>query len=108
MEKPSGDLPQRIDKWLFFTRLVKTRAIAQDLISAGAIRVNGQAVLQASRTLKAGDRIDMRLERRDVTVVVKDAAPRRGPYAEARLLYEDLTPADQERLTPFERAQRRL
>ncbi len=56
MEKEPGEIAQqRIDKWLFFTRMAKSRGFAQALIAAGAIRVNGQpagrpAVPSASAT----------------------------------------------------------
>jgi ribosome-associated heat shock protein Hsp15 len=104
-EKPLEDQRQRIDKWLFFSRLLKSRALAQDFIAAGSVRVNGHVVSQPSRLLKAGDRLDLMLEHRDVTLVVKGPGSRRGPPSEARALYDDLTP-EQPRLTPFERAQR--
>lgn len=106
--EPQTDSRQRIDKWLFFARMAKSRSFAQSLIEAGAITVNGEVCLQPSRAVKPGDRIVMMLERRDVTLVVRAPGVRRGPFEEAQQLYENLTPpADQqERLTPFERAQR--
>ncbi|WP_137129292.1 RNA-binding S4 domain-containing protein [Rhizobium sp. FY34] len=106
-EKPFGDERQRLDKWLFFSRLVRSRALAQDLIGAGFVRVNGQPVTQPSRLLKIGDRLELVLERRDVVLVVKAPGARRGTPAEARLLFEDLTP-QQAPLSAFERAQRKL
>lgn len=108
MEKePGGIVQQRIDKWLFFTRMAKSRGFAQALIAAGAIRVNGRPCEQASRAIRIGDRIELMLERRDVTLIVRDGGERRGPYEEARLLYEEVVSDDPSpRLTPFERAQR--
>ncbi len=99
---------QRIDKWLFFARMVKSRSLAQSLIAAGAVTVNGEVCGQSSRMVKPGDRVQLLLEQRDIVLVVRSAGERRGPFQEARLLYSDLTPpsAEQRRLTPFERAQR--
>jgi ribosome-associated heat shock protein Hsp15 len=105
-DKPLEDQRQRIDKWLFFSRLVKSRALAQDFIESGAVRLNGVPVTQASRFVKPGDRLDLMLEHRDVTVQVKACGSRRGPPPEARGLYDDLTSL-QPRLTPYERALRR-
>lgn len=107
-EKPSADLRQRIDKWLFFTRMVKSRSLAQGLLNSGQVKVNGASIRQPSFQVKAGDRVEISLERRDLILVVKSTGERRGPYEEARELYEDLTPPREkiERLTTLEQAQR--
>jgi ribosome-associated heat shock protein Hsp15 len=107
-EKPSGDLRQRIDKWLFFTRMVKSRSLAQALLNSGHVRINGLAIRKASVEVKIGDRIELSLERRDIILIVKAAGARRGPYEEAKELYEDLTPPREvtERLNAFDQAQR--
>lgn len=107
-EKPSGDLRQRIDKWLFFTRMVKSRSLAQGLLSSGHVKVNGTSIRQPSFQLKAGDRLEISLERRSLILVVKSCGERRGPYEEARQLYDDLTPPreETERLSALEQAQR--
>jgi ribosome-associated heat shock protein Hsp15 len=107
-EKPQADARQRIDKWLFFTRMVKSRSLAQGLLNSGHVKVNGTSIRQPSFQVKPGDRIEMALERRDITLVVKSGGERRGPYEEAKLLYEDLTPPREvtERLSALEQAQR--
>ena len=107
-EKPQGDLRQRVDKWLFFTRMVKSRSLAQGLLSAGHVKVNGLSIRQPSFQVKAGDKVEIAMERRDVVLVVRSGGERRGPYEEAKLLYEDLTPPreETERLTTLEQAQR--
>jgi len=103
-----GGSRQRIDKWLFFTRMAKSRSIAQDIIRSNHVRVNGELVSQPSAHVKTGDRIELKLERRDVVLVVKAGGERRGPFEEARLLYDDVSPPQEERakLTLFEQAQR--
>ncbi|MGF9565830.1 RNA-binding S4 domain-containing protein [Neorhizobium sp. JUb45] len=107
-EKPSGDLRQRIDKWLFFTRMAKSRSLAQALLNSGHVRVNGLPIRKPSFEVKAGDKVELSLERRDLILVVRSAGERRGPFEEARQLYEDLTPPREEtaRLNAFEQAQR--
>ncbi|CAN7520767.1 RNA-binding S4 domain-containing protein [Rhizobium sp. LjRoot258] len=104
--QPGSGSRQRIDKWLFFTRMVKSRSLAQSYIQSGHVRINGERALQPSQTIKAGDKVELALERRDVVLIVKSGGKRRGPYEEARLLYEDLTPPPDEakRLTPYEQA----
>ncbi|HXV31026.1 MAG TPA: RNA-binding S4 domain-containing protein [Sinorhizobium sp.] len=110
MEKQPPSPPaarQRLDKWLFFARLIKSRSLAQKAIESGHVAVNGLRATQSSAQVKAGDMLDLSLERRDLVVRVLLPGTRRGPYEEARLLYEDLTPpASSERLTPFEQATR--
>jgi ribosome-associated heat shock protein Hsp15 len=110
-EKQPQSLPvlrQRLDKWLFFTRLQKSRSIAQKAIESGDVRVNNARITQPSHALKAGDVVVVALDRRDTTVRVLLPGVRRGPYEEARLLYEDLTPAvvPGEKLNAFEQATR--
>jgi ribosome-associated heat shock protein Hsp15 len=48
-------LGQRLDKWLWCARLVKTRTLAARLIEAGKIRINGERTLKVSRPVRAGD-----------------------------------------------------
>lgn len=107
-KKPQSGSRQRIDKWLFFARILKSRTLAQERVSAGHVRVNGQVVRQPSHLVGPGDRLEVALERRDLILVVTNAGERRGPYEEARLLYEDLTPplSEGERLGPLEQATR--
>src|SRR3954451_10997284 len=80
---------QRIDKWLWAARLLKTRSVAIDAVRGGHVQVNGQRVKPA-KEVGAGDRIELRLgPQRDVTVDVLACAERRGPAKEATLLYEE-------------------
>jgi ribosome-associated heat shock protein Hsp15 len=99
---------QRIDKWLFFTRMAKSRSLAQTLVQGGKVAVNGSRIAQPSVQVKPGDRVEITLERRDIVLVVVSAGNRRGPFEEARLLYEDLSPPPPEKssLTAFDQAQR--
>jgi ribosome-associated heat shock protein Hsp15 len=96
---------QRIDKWLFFARIAKSRTLAQEWVEGGHVSVNGEKVRRSSAEVKVGDRLEVLVERRTYILVVKGPGERRGPYEEARLLYDDESPP-QERLTPFEQAQR--
>jgi ribosome-associated heat shock protein Hsp15 len=79
---------QRIDKWLWASRLLKTRALAIDTVRGGHVQVNGQRV-KPSKEVRAGDRIELRLGQRRITVDVRATAQRRGPASEAALLYEE-------------------
>lgn len=83
---------RRIDKWLWFARLAKTRTAAQALAVSGRVRVNRERNESASRPLKVGDVLTVALESGVKVLKVEALGERRGPAPEARLLYEDLTP----------------
>lgn len=83
---------QRIDKWLFFARVVKSRSLAAKLAAGGRVRVNKDKIDQASHPVKPGDVLTITLERRILVYRVLDPGTRRGPAEEARTLYEDLSP----------------
>jgi ribosome-associated heat shock protein Hsp15 len=83
---------QRIDKWLFFARAVKSRSLAAKLVTAGRVRINREKAAQASDFVKAGDVLTITLDRRVLVWKVLDTGARRGPASEAQSLYEDLSP----------------
>ncbi|MCA1865884.1 RNA-binding S4 domain-containing protein [Agrobacterium genomosp. 3] len=107
-EQPLESTRQRLDKWLFFARMAKSRSLAQGYVQSGQVKVNGVTIRQPSHTVKAGDRLDIGFERMDRVLVVKSGGARRGPYEEAKLLYDDLTPPREpsERFNPLEQAMR--
>ena len=96
---PSGprvsDAPrpgQRVDKWLFFARVAKSRSIAQRLVTDGRVRLNRDKVEAASATVRAEDVLTVALDRRVLVLKVLAPGARRGPAPEAQTLYEDLSP----------------
>ncbi|MES0883823.1 RNA-binding S4 domain-containing protein [Roseibium sp. SCP14] len=82
----------RIDKWLWYARVTKSRSLAQKLATSGHVRVNKDKIASASKTIKEGDVLTIVLERRVLVLKVIALGTRRGPYEEARKLYEDLSP----------------
>ena len=86
---------QRVDKWLFFARAVKSRSLAAKLVQAGHVRLNREKIDQPAHAVKPGDVLTVRLERRVLVWRVLACGARRGPAEEARTLYEDLTPRDE-------------
>ncbi|WP_055455930.1 RNA-binding S4 domain-containing protein [Pannonibacter indicus] len=83
---------QRIDKWLWFARVTKSRTLAQKLAAGGHVRVNREKIGSASKAIRTGDVLTITLERRVVVLEVAGLGTRRGPAPEAQLLYKDLTP----------------
>jgi ribosome-associated heat shock protein Hsp15 len=98
---------QRIDKWLWHARVVRTRSAAATLAASGHVRLNGQRIDAASRTVRAGDVVTVALDRTVRILKVTGFAERRGSAEVARALYEDLSPAPEapheERATVAER-----
>ena len=83
---------QRIDKWLWHARVVRTRTSAAALVDGGHVRLNGERVTAASRPVKVGDVVTVALDRVVRVMKVTGFAERRGDADAARLLFEDLTP----------------
>jgi ribosome-associated heat shock protein Hsp15 len=83
---------QRIDKWLWHARVVRTRTAAAALVTAGNVRLNSERISAASHPARAGDVVTIALDRAVRIMKVTGFAERRGDADTARLLYEDLTP----------------
>jgi len=81
----------RLDKWLWVARFYKSRSLAQAACDGGKVDVNGQAA-KPSRAIRAGDRVQLTMGEWRRELVVKVLSERRGPTAEARALYDDLSP----------------
>ena len=86
MNKPIAN--QRLDKWLWYARFVKTRTLASRLIEAGKIRINSTRVNKPSTTVKVGDIVTAMIARHLYVLEVLDGGARRGPADEAKGLYK--------------------
>jgi ribosome-associated heat shock protein Hsp15 len=82
---------QRIDRWLWHARLVRTRGAAAELAGSGYVRVNGARIDAASRQIRTGDVITVALDRTVRVLKVRGFAERRGPATTVQTLYEELT-----------------
>jgi ribosome-associated heat shock protein Hsp15 len=82
---------QRIDKWLWHARVVRTRSAAAALVGAGLVRLNGTRTEAASQPVRPGDVLTIALDRQVRVLKVKGYAERRGPAEAARVLFEELT-----------------
>jgi ribosome-associated heat shock protein Hsp15 len=83
---------QRIDKWLWHARVVRTRSDAAKLVEAGHTRVNGQRIGAPGHVLRVGDVVTVALDRVVRVLEVGGFSERRGGAADALRLYRDLTP----------------
>jgi ribosome-associated heat shock protein Hsp15 len=80
----------RLDRFLFFIRLLKTRTQAQALLQEGRTRIDGLRVEKVSETVRVGATITFSLRDRVRVIRVLALPLRRGPAPEARACYEEL------------------
>jgi ribosomal 50S subunit-recycling heat shock protein len=80
----------RIDKWLWHARFCKTRTLATGWVMEGHLRVNGARVVKASHSIAQGDVLTLPQDGGTRLIRILAVGVRRGPAAEARLLYLDL------------------
>ena len=85
---PSDDDRVRLDKWLWAARFFKTRSLAADAIAGGKVQLNAERVKRA-KGVQPGDRVRVRIGPYEHEVIVRALSERRGPAAEAALLYEE-------------------
>ncbi len=79
---------QRIDKWLWAGRFYKTRSLAAKAVEGGRVKLNGERV-KPGKEVKPGDELELRSGELQWRVEVRAMALRRGPAAEAALLYTE-------------------
>ena len=80
----------RIDKWLWFARFFKNRALSARIISQGKVRLNGKRISKPSTTLKKGDALTFSQGNILRLVKVVELGKRRGPFREAVSLYDEI------------------
>lgn len=82
---------QRIDKWLWHARMVRTRTDAAALTTAGFVRLNGKRMTAAGHPVRVGDVVTVALDRTIRVVRIEGLCERRAGAPVARALYRDLT-----------------
>jgi ribosome-associated heat shock protein Hsp15 len=87
-----GDASQRLDRWLWCARFVRSRSLAAKLCTGDRVTVGGTTVHKAHHPVRVGDRLTLRLRRFERYVEVLAIAERRGPASEARTLYAEIAP----------------
>jgi ribosome-associated heat shock protein Hsp15 len=83
---------QRIDKWLWHARIVRTRSSAAALANSGHVRLNGARIDASSQAVRHGDVVTVALDRQVRVLKVLNFVDRRGSAEIGRALYEDLAP----------------
>lgn len=81
---------QRLDKWLWFARIAKSRTFAAQLVTDGKVRVNRVRAAKSSQIVRPGDVLTITIRGQVLVVRVREPGERRGPPPSARLLYDAL------------------
>jgi ribosome-associated heat shock protein Hsp15 len=87
----SGD-PLRLDKWLWYARVVKSRTLAAGLIEDGKVRLNRERTTKPSQSVRIGDVLTISVGPRVRILEVAAMGTRRGPANVAQALYVDRSP----------------
>ena len=82
----------RIDKYLWFARLVRHRSDAQAIAAGRHLRIDGRVVEHAHAVVRVGNVLSFPLHDRVRVIRIAALPVRRGPASEARLCYVELTP----------------
>lgn len=90
----------RLDKWLWFARVVKTRSLAAALVEDGKVRVNRVKITKPSQSVRVGDVLTVSVGPRIRLLKVMAFGERRGPPSEAQMLFSDLSPPPPAQLQP--------
>jgi ribosome-associated heat shock protein Hsp15 len=92
MARASPNATQRLDRWLWCARFVKSRALAARLCTGERVSLGDIRVQKAHHLVRVGDRLALRLLRFERRIEVLALAQRRGPASEARTLYAEIAP----------------
>ena len=95
MAEAASGASLRLDKFLWFARLEKTRTLAQRTAEAGHLRIDGRPVDRAHAAVRIGNVLSFPLHGRVRVIRIEALPARRGPPDEARACYADLSPPNE-------------
>ncbi|MET3353895.1 UNVERIFIED_ORG: ribosome-associated heat shock protein Hsp15 [Xanthobacter viscosus] len=82
---------QRLDRWIWHARVVRTREAAADLVRAGHVRIDGARVTSPSQSVRAGQVLTIALDRNVRVLRIVSFSQRRGDATSARALFDEIT-----------------
>ena len=87
-----GKKTLRLDLYLYYIRIFKSRSLATKFISSNRLRISGKVTQKPHKLISAGDVLTMTINDNIKIIKVLDVPSRRGPYLESLSFYQDLTP----------------
>mgnify|MGYP006234554905 FL=1 len=82
----------RLDLYLFYIRIFKSRNLATKFIISNRLRISGQVTQKPHKLISIGDVLSLPTQDYVKILKVVDIPKRRGPFSEALNFYEDITP----------------
>jgi ribosomal 50S subunit-recycling heat shock protein len=86
----ADDAAMWLDKLLWYLRLARTRGVAQDMVAAGSIRIDGRRADRASVSVRPGSLLVLPGPPRVRVLRLVHLPLRRGPPSEAASCYVDI------------------
>ena len=84
----------RLDIYLYYIRIFKSRSLATKFILTNRLRISGQVTQKPHKMISVGDVLTMTINDNIKILKVLDIPSRRGPYPESLNFYEDITPIE--------------
>jgi len=84
----------RLDIYLYYIRIFKSRSIATKFVLTNRLRISGQVTQKPHKMISVGDVLTMTINDNIKILKVLDIPSRRGPYPESLNFYEDITPLE--------------
>ena len=84
----------RLDIYLYYIRIFKSRSIATKFVSTNRLRISGQVTQKPHKMISIGDVLTITINDNIKILKVLDIPKRRGPYSESLNFYEDITPIE--------------
>ena len=84
----------RVDIYLYYIRIFKSRSIATKFVSTNRLRISDQVTQKPHKMISIGDVLSITINDNIKILKVLDIPKRRGPYLESLNFYEDITPIE--------------
>ena len=84
----------RLDIYLYYIRIFKSRSLATKFILTNRLRISGQVTQKPHKMISIGDILTITINDNIKVLKVLDIPNRRGPYSESLDFYEDITPIE--------------
>ena len=84
----------RLDIYLYYIRIFKSRSIATKFVLTNRLRISGQVTQKPHKMISIGDVLTITINDNIKVLKVLDIPNRRGPYSESLNFYKDITPIE--------------
>ena len=84
----------RVDIYLYYIRIFKSRSIATKFVSTNRLRISDQVTQKPHKMISIGDVLSITINDNIKILKVLDIPKRRGPFSESLNFYEDITPIE--------------